>query len=192
MNVIDVLAILPYYVSLFLMEPEVMPDPSEVSYIAATTSTTSTTINPLLDEPEEGGASFDDVRRIIQVNKTNSWNTFFSSPILLSTCNNIFSKTILGVPDHENYENFQIGPSFHRPSIYCLYLEKQLQGTGSSNVVFGHGRPYIFLTMLFRGKRRGGHCFFFHSGIILVGYYYYDHCGVWWYFAYNRSRQNSR
>ena len=69
MNVIDVLAILPYYVSLFLMEPEVMPDPSEVSYIAATTSTTSTTINPLLDEPEEGGASFDDVRRIIQVNK---------------------------------------------------------------------------------------------------------------------------
>ena len=75
MNVIDVLAILPYYVSLFLMEPEVMPDPSEVSYIAATTSTTSTTINPLLDEPEEGGASFDDVRRIIQVNKTNSWNT---------------------------------------------------------------------------------------------------------------------
>ena len=96
-----------------------------------------------------------------------------------STCNDIFSKTILGVPDHENYENFQIGPSFHRPSIYCLYLEKQLQGTGSSNVVFGHGRPYIFLTMLFRGKRRGGHCFFFHSGIILVGYYYYDHCGVW-------------
>ena len=75
MNVIDVLAILPYYVSLFLMEPEVMPDPSEVSYIAATTSTTSTTINPLLDEPEEGGASFDDVRRIIQVIITNSWNT---------------------------------------------------------------------------------------------------------------------
>ena len=75
MNFIDVLAILPYYVSLFLMEPEVMPDPSEVSYIAATTSTTSTTINPLLDEPEEGGASFDDVRRIIQVNNTNSWNT---------------------------------------------------------------------------------------------------------------------
>ena len=104
---------------------------------------------------------------------------FFSSPILVCTCNDIFSKTILGVPDHENYENFQIGPSFHRPSIYCLYLEKQLQGTGSSNVVFGHGRPYIFLTMLFRGKRRGGHCFFFHSGIILVGYYYYDHCGVW-------------
>ena len=67
MNVIDVLAIMPYYVSLFLMEPEPMPDPAEFSLTTTTEKTTSTTADFLFEEEEEGGASFDDVRRIIQV-----------------------------------------------------------------------------------------------------------------------------
>jgi potassium voltage-gated channel Shab-related subfamily B protein 1 len=65
MNVIDVLAILPYYVSLFLMEPEGI-DPSAL-VPTTTEQTTSTTNFMLAEEEEEGGASFDDVRRIIQV-----------------------------------------------------------------------------------------------------------------------------
>ena len=64
---IDVLAILPYYVSLFLMEPETMPDPATFSLTTTTEKTTSTTPDILFEEEEEGGASFDDVRRIIQV-----------------------------------------------------------------------------------------------------------------------------
>ena len=61
MNIIDVLAILPYYVSLFLMQPEEI----DLAAMEATTlqPTTTTTIAP----EEEGGATFDDVRRIIQV-----------------------------------------------------------------------------------------------------------------------------
>ena len=64
MNVIDVLAILPYYVSLFLMEPEGI-DPE--SLITTTTEQTTSTTFSYTEEEEEGGASFDDVRRIIQV-----------------------------------------------------------------------------------------------------------------------------
>ncbi|CAB4064772.1 KCNB1 [Lepeophtheirus salmonis] len=63
MNVIDVLAILPYYVSLFLMEPDNASSDTRI-----TSATTTTTIAPASSGGGgEGGASFDDVRRIIQV-----------------------------------------------------------------------------------------------------------------------------
>jgi potassium voltage-gated channel Shab-related subfamily B protein 1 len=64
MNVIDVLAILPYYVSLFLMEPDSV-DSAKLTTTTEPTTSTTTLIPP--EEEEEGGASFDDVRRIIQV-----------------------------------------------------------------------------------------------------------------------------
>jgi len=66
MNVIDVLAILPYYVSLLINPDQLEEEPATkdngniVNGIAVTGE---------VEEHEEGGASFDDVRRIIQVIK---------------------------------------------------------------------------------------------------------------------------
>jgi hypothetical protein len=68
MNVIDVLAILPYYVSLFLMEPDALPDPASVQTTTESASVSTVATQPPHHGDEEGGASFDDVRRIIQVN----------------------------------------------------------------------------------------------------------------------------
>ena len=64
MNIIDILAILPYYVSLFLMQPEPIPMPSLDLELTTTGPTIATTAVP---EEEETGGSFDDVRRILQV-----------------------------------------------------------------------------------------------------------------------------
>jgi hypothetical protein len=76
MNVIDVLAILPYYVSLFLMEPDTITDATAVQTTSeATPSTPPPPPPPPHNDGEEGGASFDDVRRIIQASiPMTSWS----------------------------------------------------------------------------------------------------------------------
>ena len=58
MNVIDVLAILPYYVSLFFMSEEAG---------SLTTEAGVDVTGPTLGPEEEEGTTFDDVRRIVQV-----------------------------------------------------------------------------------------------------------------------------
>lgn len=77
MNVIDVLAILPYYVSLFLMGEDEVISIIDISIVTVIIHhhnhhqvklTATTTVSPIATtiSPEEEGTSFDDVRRIIQ------------------------------------------------------------------------------------------------------------------------------
>ena len=63
MNVIDVLAILPYYVSLFFMSEEAGDSGSG----SVTTEAGVDVTGPTLGPEEEEGTTFDDVRRIVQV-----------------------------------------------------------------------------------------------------------------------------
>lgn len=64
MNVIDVLAILPYYVSLFFMSDEAGDGGEGSVTTEAGLGFTGPTLGP---EEEEEGTTFDDVRRIVQV-----------------------------------------------------------------------------------------------------------------------------
>ena len=64
MNVIDVLAILPYYVSLFFMSDEAGDSGAGAVTTEAGLGFTGPTLGP---EEEEEGTTFDDVRRIVQV-----------------------------------------------------------------------------------------------------------------------------
>ena len=71
MNVIDALAIAPYYISLlFFEDPEMvnLPDVNQPQNMTTTTTTLAPT-NATLTEEEEGGGAFGDVSRIIQVVK---------------------------------------------------------------------------------------------------------------------------
>ena len=75
---------------------------------------------------------------------------------------------ISGLQDYAYYANLQTRASLHRPSVYRLHAEEQLQRVGPPHALLGHGCPHLLQLVLLRRKGGAGHGLLEHPGIFLV------------------------
>ena len=128
MNVIDVLAILPYYVSLFFMSDEAGDSGAGAVTTEAGLGFTGPTLGP---EEEEEGTTFDDVRRIVQVFRIMRIMRIFklaryaTQKKTREKLHSKFTQTLYGT------------------SVYRLHPEEQLQGAWPPDVISGYGCPHL-------------------------------------------------
>ena len=138
MNVIDALAIAPYYISLmFFEDPEMINIPG-VDILDSNVTSTSTTLAPTnatVTEAEEGGGVFGDVSRIIQV--------FILIPLLLTYM------IQLGVPYCPYHAYLQANPQVCWVAGHCPYHEEQLQGARPTADVCWDGDAHFWKPLLF-------------------------------------------
>ena len=127
MNVIDVLAILPYYVSLFFMSEETV----DTGLGSVTTESGLEFTGPTLGPDEEEGTTFDDVRRIVQVFRIMRIMRIFK----LARWSELIHK----------YENLlsNLRQTLHGTPVHRLHPEEQLQGAWPLDVVPGYGCPNL-------------------------------------------------
>ena len=94
--------------------------------------------------------------------------------------------------DHENSPHIQAGQTLDWSPVHRFHCPEQLQRAWSPHSVHLHGSPHIFQSVLLRGEGRGGHGFYKHSRLVLVGSHHHDNRGLWWYFAHNWTGKISR
>ena len=125
MNVVDCLAIAPYYLTLF-----VFPDP-EIQ-VSNEDDLNSSTALPGLAGEEEEEAGLGDVGRIMQVFR-------IARIMRCGICDRVYivKFLIFGIKD------LQAGPEVSGPSVHRPHGEDQLEGPGPPVHVGGHGHAGV-------------------------------------------------
>ena len=119
MNVIDCLAIAPYYLTLFFFPaPELVPADGDLATPA-----------PGVVEEEEGESGFGNVGRIMQVQYS------------VLQCSTVHHRA--GVQDREDHEDLQAGPQVGGAPVHRPHGAHQLEGPGPAVHAGGHGHARL-------------------------------------------------
>ena len=173
MNIVDCAAILPYYITLFVMPQDNFGSIPPASATAAPSTTVrrllqldTNTEDSLLttveaaEEAEEGG--FGNISRIMQVQSvytTMAASTFAIHPVTLAA----------GVQDREDHEDLQAGPQVGGLAGHGPHGAHQLEGPGPAVHAGGHGHARVRQPPLLHRDQRGGHQLRLHTGRHVVG-----------------------
>ena len=162
MNIVDVLAIMPYYVSLFLLNDPIITPPEDGILLSTGPS-----------DLEDDGSS---VEGILQVFNRNCSSTLLRIQVFLN----------LGVQNIQARQNLQVGSPLPRPPVHSAHNQTEPPGAWPHADAHPHLRPLLRQPLLLH---RGGGVLglHLHPHWHLLGGDNHDDCGLRGHLPHHRT-----